>query len=166
MDAPEYLQLHASLDLYSSLPYSVAEDQSSSASTIFWLDRRVVGTVIDHILKHQLPHDDGRKRRIKEIHDEDWDLFLRVLADGSIVVTAVAVRLPKRLYVFDAEDMVEYRPEATHPSSTIHLTTIATLRFHPPSLISLPLTQPRPHFAHNGDKHPAHYVRPFTSRLL
>jgi hypothetical protein len=92
LDAPEHLQLHASLDLYSSLPYSVAADQSSSASTIFWLDRLMVGKVIDHILKHELQQDDGRKRRIKEIHDEGWDLFLRVLANGSIVVTALAVR--------------------------------------------------------------------------
>lgn len=90
LDAPEYLQLHASLDLYSSLPYSVAADQSSSASTVFWLDRLVVGKVIDHILKHQLQQDDGRKRRIREIQEEGWDLFLRVLADGSIVVTALA----------------------------------------------------------------------------
>ncbi|KAH6916877.1 WD repeat-containing protein [Coprinopsis sp. MPI-PUGE-AT-0042] len=90
LDAPEYLQLHASLDLYSSLPYSVAADQASSASTIFWLDRLVVGKVIDHILKYELQQDDGRKRRIREIHDEGWDLFLRVLADGSIVVTALA----------------------------------------------------------------------------
>ncbi|KAG2023063.1 WD repeat-containing protein [Coprinopsis cinerea AmutBmut pab1-1] len=90
LDAPEYLQLHASLDLYSSLPYSVAADQSDSTSTIFWLDRRIVGTVIEYILKNQLHEDDGRKRRIKEIHEEGWDLFLRVLSDGSIVVTAVA----------------------------------------------------------------------------
>ena len=58
---------------------------------MFWLDRLVVGKVIDHILKHQLQQDDGRKRRIREIQEEGWDLFLRVLADGSIVVTALAV---------------------------------------------------------------------------
>ena len=88
LDSPEYLQLHASLDLFSALPFHVALTHAESHSSIFWLDRQTVGAVLDHILKDS---SEAQNRRIKEIKDEGWDLFLRVLGDGSIVVTAVAV---------------------------------------------------------------------------
>ncbi|KAF8167749.1 RAVE protein 1 C terminal-domain-containing protein [Crassisporium funariophilum] len=90
LDAPEYLQLHATLDLFSSLPYSVASQIESPASSVFWLDRGAVGKVIAHLLGDQHQPDEARNRRIKEIKEEGWDLFLRILGDGSIVVTAVA----------------------------------------------------------------------------
>ena len=35
---------------------------------------------------------EGQRRRVREILDEGWDLFLRVLSDGSLVIQAVAVR--------------------------------------------------------------------------
>lgn len=41
--------------------------------------------------------DDTRHRRVREIRDEGWDLFLRVLNDGSIVLQAVAVSHPEAL---------------------------------------------------------------------
>lgn len=50
-----------------------------------------MGNALNCILKQQPDTDDVRRRRVKEIKDEGWDLFLRVLADGSLVVTAVAV---------------------------------------------------------------------------
>jgi len=93
LDSPDYLQLHASLDLYSSLPFSVVEQLQSSASSVFWLDRNSVERVITNILKDPKLTDDARTRRIREIKEEGWDLFLRILADGSLVVTAVAVCL-------------------------------------------------------------------------
>lgn len=91
LDAPDFFQLHASLDLNSSLPVFVAEQLESIASTIFWLDRKVVERVTKNILSNQHLTDDARIRRLREIEDESWDLFLRILVDGSIVVTAVAV---------------------------------------------------------------------------
>lgn len=141
LDAPEHLQLHASLDLYSSLPYSVAADQCSSASTIFWLDRLIVGKVIGHILKHELQQDDGRKRRIREIHDEGWDLFLRVLADGSIVVTALAVRPHNSNYRATRQLPLERRPPATYTPEAIYTTTISTVSLLHPAYFSLLASQ-------------------------
>lgn len=95
LDSPQHLQLHASLDLFSSLPFSIASNYSDSkSSSIFWLDREIIGNVLSHISKERPDQDDARSRRIKEIKDEGWDLFLRVLGDGSIVVTAVAVSPP------------------------------------------------------------------------
>ncbi|TFK30799.1 WD repeat-containing protein [Coprinopsis marcescibilis] len=138
LDAPEYLQLHGSLDLFSSLPYSVAEDQSASESTIFWLDRRTIGTVIGYLLTHQLKQDNGRKRRIQEIHDEGWDLFLRILADGSIVVTALANidrRPPTLLRQFTLQ---QSQPCVfTHPPKYLYL-----LPNRDPSLLTLVTSSP------------------------
>lgn len=64
----------------------------SSASSIFWLDRNTIDKVITSILEDPVHGKDVRNKRIREIKNEAWDLFLRVLADGSIVVTAVIVR--------------------------------------------------------------------------
>lgn len=94
IDAPDFLQLHASLDLYSSLPFSLT-GQLGSTSSVFWLDRKTVETVINHILANPLLTDDARTRRIREIKEESWDLFMRILSDGSVVVTAVAVSVPR-----------------------------------------------------------------------
>ena len=93
IDAPDFFQLHASVDLYSSLPFSLTE-QLGSTSSVFWLDRKTVETVITHILANPLLTDDARTRRIREIKEESWDLFMRILSDGSVIVTAVAVSDP------------------------------------------------------------------------
>ncbi|KDR85351.1 hypothetical protein GALMADRAFT_132054 [Galerina marginata CBS 339.88] len=90
LDAPDHLQLHASLDIYASLPFSVVTQLQSSDSSVFWLDRNTVERVINNILNDSTQVDEARNRRIKEIKDDGWDLFLRILADGSIVITAVA----------------------------------------------------------------------------
>jgi hypothetical protein len=98
LDAPDFLQLHASLDLNSSLPVFVVEQLGSAASTVFWLDRKAVDRVITNILGNDHLADDARARRLREIKEESWDLFLRILIDGSIVVSAVAV---SKLCCFD-----------------------------------------------------------------
>ncbi|KIM47847.1 hypothetical protein M413DRAFT_417307 [Hebeloma cylindrosporum] len=90
LDAPDYLQLHASLDLYASLPFSVVDQIDSTISSAFWLDRKTVEQVLTNILSDPTQVDEARNKRIKEIKDDGWDLFLRVLGDGSIVITAVA----------------------------------------------------------------------------
>lgn len=94
LDAPDYLQLHASLDLYASLPFSVVDQLDSTISSISWLDRKTVEQVVTNILSDPTQLDEARNKRIKEIKDDGWDLFLRVLGDGSIVITAVAVSCP------------------------------------------------------------------------
>ncbi|KAJ6574959.1 WD repeat-containing protein [Mycena capillaripes] len=89
LDSPQYLQLHASLDLFSSIPFTVSSTLSTSSS-VFWLDREIVGDCISATLKNETDSEHARFRRLQEIKDEGWDLFLRVLEDGSAVVTAVA----------------------------------------------------------------------------
>lgn len=98
LDSPEYLQLHAAIDPFSSLPYS-AVSQVNSASSVFWLDRIIVEKVIIKILADRNQADDARNRRIREIEEGGWDLFLRILDDCSVVVTAVAVRIFSHHYL-------------------------------------------------------------------
>ena len=91
LDAPQYLQLHSALDTFSSLPFSIASQQNSSS--IFWLDHEVMSAALKSVLSDPVPaEEDTRRRRIREITEEGWDIFLRVLGDGSLVVQAVAVR--------------------------------------------------------------------------
>jgi hypothetical protein len=87
------LQLHAAIDLFSSLPSSAVSQVNSPASSVFWLDRTIVEKVIIKLLADGNQADDARNRRIREVKEEGWDLFLRILADGSVLVTAVAVRI-------------------------------------------------------------------------
>ncbi len=89
LDRPMHLQLHASLDIFSCVPFSELSNPSDSA--IFWLDRETISQTLNHILTKTPPEDDARSRRIKDCLEQGWDLFLRTLEDGSIVVTAVAV---------------------------------------------------------------------------
>lgn len=97
LDAPQYLQLHTALDTFSSLPFSVASQQT--ASGVFWLDREVMNSAFKLVLAQPQPaEEDARRRRVREIAEEGWDIFLRVLGDGSLVVQAVAV-----------SDMLDYK---------------------------------------------------------
>lgn len=90
LDSPRTLQLHACLDLFSSLPFSSASTYFDT-SNVFWLDRAQVDTVLKHLLKAYTGVDDAQIRLIKDIVEEKWDLFLRVLTDGSVILSAVAV---------------------------------------------------------------------------
>ncbi|CCM05189.1 uncharacterized protein FIBRA_07398 [Fibroporia radiculosa] len=93
IDVPQRVQLHGALDAASSLPYSdnpvedypVGKDCAKSSS-VFPLARDVVLEVLRGIGEAE---DTTSGRRVREIVEEGWDLFLRVLADGSLVIQAV-----------------------------------------------------------------------------
>ena len=94
LDQPHHLQLHGSLDLFSALPSSVPS-LGPTSSNIFTLDRKLIQDVFAHVLEQGGTDDeDARRRRIREIKEEGWDLFLRILEDGALVVSAVAVSEP------------------------------------------------------------------------
>jgi hypothetical protein len=79
--------------MFSSFTFPVAAKYSQlHKSSVFWLDRGIVSDSIDKCLKHIHDDDDALTKRVQEIKQEGWDLFLRVLGDGSVVLTAVAVR--------------------------------------------------------------------------
>ncbi len=116
LDSPQYLQLHASLDLNSSLPFSITSaNPEIQHSSVFYLDREVIRQSSDEILTSCLSQDNVRTRRIQDIKEEGWDLFLRVLGDGSIVVTAVTVSLSHSAPYNFLMPSSEHRSQTTNP---------------------------------------------------
>jgi hypothetical protein len=94
LDAPQHLQLHATLDLFSSFTFPVASKYAQlPKSTVFWLDRDLIGSSLSVCSRNNTGGKDSRTRRIKEVDEAGWDIFLRVLGDGSVVITAVAVSM-------------------------------------------------------------------------
>jgi hypothetical protein len=98
IDDPERLQLHASLDIFGSLPYPALAamvprtELSSPTSSILWLDHAATHAIVKDLIANSASHEDAHVRRLQDIKDGDWDMFLRILMDGSVVVSAVAVR--------------------------------------------------------------------------
>ncbi|KAF8642016.1 hypothetical protein AX16_009737 [Volvariella volvacea WC 439] len=91
LDSPHHLQLHASLDIYSSLPSSMlSQGASGTRSSIFWMEKDTISKAIEETLQKNSDPDDSRIRRLQDIIKEHWDLFMRIMEDGSVIVTAVA----------------------------------------------------------------------------
>jgi hypothetical protein len=119
LDSLQYLQLHGAIDVPFTPLTSKSKGKSPASeykalqkSSIFHLDRKVLGDALNAILKEKLlppppsgseegiqkgthseDEEDARKKKAMEVVKEGWDLFLRVMQDGSIHVTAVAVRI-------------------------------------------------------------------------
>lgn len=95
LDAPHHLQLHATVDPYAFLPSSTG---MNSGSPVFWMNRTVMRSVCGNVLRDmgdvESKTDESQRRRLTELYEEGWDLFCRILDDGSIVIRAVAVRTP------------------------------------------------------------------------
>lgn len=108
LDSDQHLQLHGAIDMpFNPAPKGKGKASSTSnpPSSVFWLDRKVVGDAMKKVLqeKEKLEggEEDALRRRAKDILDEGWDLFVRVVADGSVLVTAVAVRYSNSLDVIN-----------------------------------------------------------------
>ena len=56
--------------------------------------RSVCGNVLRDMGDIESKTDESQRRRLTELYEEGWDLFCRILDDGSIVIRAVAVRAP------------------------------------------------------------------------
>lgn len=91
LDSPQYVQLHAAIDLYSSISPSLATASVKTSSAVFWLDRQVISQTLEKLLNQDPDLDDVKTRTLRDIQEEGWDLFLRVIEDGCLVLTAVAV---------------------------------------------------------------------------
>lgn len=92
LDSPDYLQLHASLDLHSfGVPRSIGV-----VSKICWLDRDAVTEALNRDFERplegpaeQVEEEDARRSRLKCIVDEAWDLFAVVTQEGSVIARAI-----------------------------------------------------------------------------
>ncbi|KAG1730794.1 RAVE protein 1 C terminal-domain-containing protein [Suillus occidentalis] len=150
IDAPHRLQLHASLDLFSSLPFLVAARLGSHPrkSTVVWLDKEVVRRTIKAILASATEDASPQFKRLREIDEEGWDLFVRALGDGSMLVSAVAnidrrpptlirqfslshtslnvlSQVPSHLYLFPHPDVSSLTMVTSTPLTTFEVSPLA-----------------------------------------
>ncbi|KAJ3560471.1 hypothetical protein NP233_g10818 [Leucocoprinus birnbaumii] len=143
LDSPRTLQLHASLDLSSSLPLTTAVPYPST-SRVFWLDREQIDPTLKRILKsYSGTDDDAQIRVLKDIVDEKWELFLRVLDDGSVVLNSVA-NIDRRPPTLLQQFTLQYHPPNSIPSDPCTPTQLHVLpSSSDPTKLSL-VTSPNP----------------------
>lgn len=140
LDSLQYLQLHGAIDVpftppsrFDSTFKSKAKQPTHSVSSIFWLDRKTVGDAFRNILQEntEAGEEDARRRRAREVIEEGWDLFLRVMGDGSMLVTAVAVcPLSRSINVsYNNSISIEHRWQAAALPQTIHTSANGPIYF-------------------------------------
>ncbi|KAG2150167.1 RAVE protein 1 C terminal-domain-containing protein [Suillus cothurnatus] len=150
IDAPHRLQLHASLDLFSSLPFLIAAKLGSHPrnSTVVWLEKAVVQQTIKAILASATEDASPQVKKLREIYEEGWDLFVRALGDGSMLVSVVAnidrrpptlirqfalshtssnvlSQLPSHLYLFPHHDATSLTMVTSAPLTTFKVSPLA-----------------------------------------
>lgn len=119
LDAPQFVQLHTSLDISSALPFSVASQVTTSH--VFILDRSVMSDALSEALATLSTADeDARSRRVRDIKAESWDLFLRVLGDGSLIVQAVSVCQDNFDLPLPAHISPEYRSQTANATKAVY----------------------------------------------
>ncbi|KAI9445323.1 RAVE protein 1 C terminal-domain-containing protein [Lactarius indigo] len=77
LDSPQYLQLHATLNL------------SSPTASKLPPEKFLLGTLTS-VLSDTSDKDDVKIRRVQDIRDAGWDMFMQALPDGSLSIRAVA----------------------------------------------------------------------------
>lgn len=119
VDSPQRLQLHLAVDFLSfTVPPAVSQPMPHSKSEVIWLDKEVIGPVIKTVLKAS-EIENVEISRLKDV-EGDWDLFLRVLADGSLLLSAVAVSIPRSYEMYISDQILEYRSQTTNAIEAIH----------------------------------------------
>lgn len=91
LDSPQNMQLHATLDLSPSVPsLPPSRNTGNDSPNVFTLGREVLRGVLASVLADSLDPNDPKLRRLHEICDGGWDLFMQVFPDGSLTIRAVA----------------------------------------------------------------------------
>ncbi|KAH9037204.1 RAVE protein 1 C terminal-domain-containing protein [Lactarius pseudohatsudake] len=91
LDSPQHMQLHATLDLSfatASQPPTSPTDHLTSG--VFYLNREIVAQTLTSVLSDTSDKDDAKIRRVQDIRDAGWDMFIQALPDGSLSIRAVA----------------------------------------------------------------------------
>ncbi|KAF9270044.1 WD repeat-containing protein [Marasmius fiardii PR-910] len=132
LDSPQHLQLHASIELFSSLSYTSVSSQSQNrASVVFHLDGHALWHSLDILFAHDKQDwEDTSLRRLRDIKDESWDIFFRVVGDGSLILTAVA--------------NIDRRPPTLLSHLTLHHTLPSFLPSTPSHLFIFPTSKGSP----------------------
>ncbi|KAH9996446.1 RAVE protein 1 C terminal-domain-containing protein [Russula vinacea] len=91
LDSPQYLQLHAVLDLSPSVSSLLPSRRAGNHSpNVFSLSREVLRGVLKTVLADSSDANDPKLRRLEEICDGGWDMFMQVFPDNSLTIRAVA----------------------------------------------------------------------------
>lgn len=90
IDAPNRLQLHATMDHYSFVSDKCLSDDEP-VPPIFWLDRTALPKP-PQPNDSDTPINQGRRLKFEELIHEDWELFAVIDKDGSFTVRALSVR--------------------------------------------------------------------------
>jgi len=91
LDSPQYMQLHATLDLSQSIPSSLSSGQIDNiSSNVFYLGREIFRGVLQALLMDAPDANDTKLRRFQDICSGDWDMFMQVSPDGPLTIRAVA----------------------------------------------------------------------------
>lgn len=91
LDSPQYMQLHATLDLSLSTHSSPSSGQIGNiSSNVFYLGREMFRGVLPALLADAPDANDTKLRRFQDICNGDWDMFMQVFPDGSLMIRAVA----------------------------------------------------------------------------
>ncbi|OCB85636.1 hypothetical protein A7U60_g7286 [Sanghuangporus baumii] len=125
LDTPHFLQLHASLDVFSDATDRI--EYNDNESNIFWLHKDTLANSFKAILhgNHGKNIDETSFRRLKEMNTEGWDFFVRVFPDNSLVVRAVA-NIDRRPPAILKQFEVLQSPPATLFSYPRHLHILKT----------------------------------------
>jgi hypothetical protein len=93
-DSPQYMQLHATLDLFLPMPPSLQSPETGRLpSNVFHIDRELFRGVLTAVLTDASDADDGKLRRLQDIYDGGWDTFMQLRPDGSLTIQAVAASI-------------------------------------------------------------------------
>ncbi|KAH9969083.1 WD repeat-containing protein [Russula dissimulans] len=90
LDSPQRMQLHATLDLSTAAPsLPPPRKMDNLSSNVFYLDRETFRSVLTTVLKDASDTDNTKLRRLQEICNDEWDMFMQVIPDGTLTVRAV-----------------------------------------------------------------------------
>jgi hypothetical protein len=134
------MQLHATLDLSRSVPSLPPSRRAGNHSpNVFSLGREVLRGALTTVLTDLSDTDDPKLRRLQEICDGGWDLFMQVFPDGSLTIRAIAASTLPVILPFaivshrpsECRSAASNSPEAAHRSSK-HPCFSASCAFVPP----------------------------------
>lgn len=124
LDSPQHMQLHATLDMSSSTTSEPRPGPTDYAvPSVFYLDREIVNRALTSVLSDTTDKEDAKIRRVQDIRDAGWDMFMQALPDGSLSIQAVAASTLSIIGSFESHLWPEYgsattnTPQAVHPPS-------------------------------------------------
>jgi hypothetical protein len=115
------MQLHATLDISSPMPSQPLSRQAEKpVSNVFYLNRDMFSNVLTAVLADMPDTDEAKIRRVQDIREEGWDMFMQVLPDGSLSIRALAVGTSPIISRPEPHLSLEYRSATPNPPETIH----------------------------------------------